>query len=145
MTPEDKNNSSPEGSHTEMNSRRRRQPSSADKVRAGHRRRDEALAQITTAPVVEISNLADCNRRWPFMSNCDRRSMTPPQSLANEDREMASVEAELADEFRDVDPQTIHALVAEGYAALTPAKVTSFLPILVIRSVQTRLRLDTVA
>jgi hypothetical protein len=70
--------------------------------------------------------------------------MTAATNLTNADRQMASVEAELADEFRDVHTDTIHALVTQGYAGFTPAKVTSYLPILVIRQVQTRLRLDSV-
>jgi hypothetical protein len=68
--------------------------------------------------------------------------MTPVQNMTDQELAMTSVEAELAAEYSDVDPRTIHDLVAEGYAALTPAKVTSFLPILVIRGVQARLRLD---
>jgi len=75
---------------------------------------------------------------------CHPRDMTQEQHLTHEFPEMASTEADLAYEFRDVDPQTIHTLVAEAYTSLTPAKVTSFLPILVRRIVQTRLRLDSV-
>jgi len=100
------------------------------------------LTRNWTGQTADTSSPADGEHRWTFISAWHPRLMTQPQNLTSEDREMASVEAELADEFRDVDPHTIHTLVAEGYASLTPAKVTSFLPILVIRRVQTRLRLD---
>ena len=91
-----------------------------------------------------MSYLDEAERRVRFMSACHLRLMTPVQNLTEQELQMTSVEAELAKEYRDVDPRTIHDLVAEGYAALTPAKVTSFLPILVIRGVQSRLRLDSV-
>ena len=61
------------------------------------------------------------------------------------DREMASTESELRHDYPEVADEVIHTLVRQAYSDLTPAKVHSFLPILVVRDVQARLRAEVVA
>ena len=56
------------------------------------------------------------------------------------DREMVSTESDLAYDFPEVAPDVIHSLVRRSYAAMTPAKVHSFLPLLVARDVRAQLR-----
>ncbi len=55
------------------------------------------------------------------------------------DREMASTESELMHDHPKVADGVIHTLVRQAYSDLTPARVHSFLPILVARAVQARL------
>jgi hypothetical protein len=65
---------------------------------------------------------------------------TQPDDLL---RAMASVEATLGREFPSVAPDTIHGYVARSFDAMTPAKVTTFLPILVAREARTHLQTHT--
>ena len=53
---------------------------------------------------------------------------------------MASTESLLERDYPSVAPDTIHVLVQQAYTAMTPAKIHNFLPILVVRDVQARLR-----
>ena len=72
--------------------------------------------------------------------------MTPGQVPVDDgDREMASTESELRHDHPGVAGEVIHTLVRQAYSELTPAKVHSFLPILVVRDVQARLRAQAVA
>jgi hypothetical protein len=50
--------------------------------------------------------------------------------------EMAPTEFELSDSYPDVAPEVIHHLVEQAYSRMTPAKVHSYLPILVGREVR---------
>jgi hypothetical protein len=76
----------------------------------------------------------------------DALGMTDVQVRGDDgDREMASTESELAHAYPDVTPDVIHALVQRAYTRLTPAKVHSYLPILVGRDVRARLRARDVA
>jgi hypothetical protein len=52
------------------------------------------------------------------------------------DPDMASTEVELSDSFPDVALEVIHTLVQQAYSRMTPAKVHSYLPILVGREVR---------
>jgi hypothetical protein len=61
------------------------------------------------------------------------------------DREMESTESDLRHDHPDIADELIHTLVRQAYSDLTPAKVHSFLPILVARDVQARLRARAVA
>jgi hypothetical protein len=58
-------------------------------------------------------------------------------------RQMVSIEGELAREFPEVDAGHIHGVVAQAYANLLPSKVTTYLPILVMRDVKPRLRAES--
>jgi hypothetical protein len=54
-------------------------------------------------------------------------------------REMAATEFGLSRDYPKVAPDVIHALVQQAYFGLTPAKVHSYLPVLVSREVRARL------
>ncbi len=66
--------------------------------------------------------------------------------IASQDRiidggnEMAATELQLAQQNPAVSAEVIHSLVQKSYRRLTPAKVHSYLPILVSREVKTTLR-----
>jgi hypothetical protein len=64
--------------------------------------------------------------------------MVSPKSRVNDEaeREMASTEFQLSDRYPDVAIEEIHTLVQQAYSRLTPAKVHSYLPILVGREVR---------
>lgn len=53
---------------------------------------------------------------------------------------LASAESELLARFPEVPGGVIHGLVVDSYRHLTPAKVHTYLPILIARSVRTQLR-----
>ena len=55
-------------------------------------------------------------------------------------REMSATELQLAHENPAVPAEVIHTLVQKSYRRLTPAKVHSYLPILVTRDVKATLR-----
>jgi hypothetical protein len=55
-------------------------------------------------------------------------------------REMAGTELELVEQNPAVPAEVIHTLVQRSYRRLTPAKVHSYLPILVTRDVKATLR-----
>lgn len=55
-------------------------------------------------------------------------------------REMAGTERELVEQNPAVPAEVIHTLVQKSYRRLTPAKVHSYLPILVTRDVKATLR-----
>ena len=55
-------------------------------------------------------------------------------------REMASTESDLRYHNPDIAAAKIHTLVQRAYARLMPAKVHNYLPILIAREVQARLR-----
>ena len=63
------------------------------------------------------------------------RSRTADSALA-----LASMESALADRFPSVPGDVLHRLVQESYSELIPARVQNFLPILVMRAVQTKLK-----
>ena len=52
---------------------------------------------------------------------------------------LVSTESALAERFPEVPGEVIHRLVQDSYRSLTPARVQSFLPILITRTVQTTL------
>lgn len=54
-------------------------------------------------------------------------------------RTIVSTESELTRRYPHVGSDVIHTLVEESYTRLLPAKVTSYLPILVARDVRDRL------
>ena len=56
-----------------------------------------------------------------------------------DEREMESTEVGLSSSHPDVDRDHIRALVQTAYDRLTPAKVHTYLPVLVAREVQDRL------
>jgi hypothetical protein len=60
-------------------------------------------------------------------------------------REMAATEFGLSHDYPKVAPDVIHALVQHAYLGLTPAKVHSYLPVLVSRDVRARLGAPTAA
>ena len=66
-------------------------------------------------------------------------SPTPLTDVGDE-REMATTEIDLGLSNPGVAPDVIHTLVQRAYARLTPAKVHTYLPILVVREVQAGLR-----
>ncbi len=66
--------------------------------------------------------------------------MVTSQDRTDDGREKSSTESELAVQFPGVSLDVIHCLVQESYDRLTPAKVHSYLPILISREVQTELR-----
>jgi hypothetical protein len=68
--------------------------------------------------------------------------MTSMQLRVDEEdeREMATTEVELSSGNPDVDRDLIHTLVQTAYDRLTPAKVHTYLPILIVREVQAGLR-----
>ncbi len=49
---------------------------------------------------------------------------------------MATTESDLSDRYPDVALEEIHTLVQQAYSRMTPAKVHSYLPILVGREVR---------
>ena len=57
-----------------------------------------------------------------------------------DEREMESTEVELSSSNPDVDRELIQTLVQTAYDRLTPAKVHTYLPILIVREVQDGLR-----
>jgi hypothetical protein len=63
-----------------------------------------------------------------------------PQTAVGDEREMATTELDLGRSNPGVAPDVIHTLVRRAYARLTPAKVHTYLPILVVREVQADLR-----
>jgi hypothetical protein len=67
---------------------------------------------------------------------------TPPDDLV---RAIASVEDALTQEFPGVAAATIHDYGSRSFDAMTPAKVTTFLPILVARDARTHPQADTAA
>jgi len=74
------------------------------------------------------------------MLACQADEVTTPSAPTEDlNRTIASSETELASRYPDVGSDVIHALVQESYTRLTPAKVHSFLPILVAREVRHRL------
>jgi hypothetical protein len=77
-----------------------------------------------------------------FMSVCEPAFMALPMLQVDEEdeREMESTEVELSSSNPDVDRDQIRALVQTAYDRLTPAKVHTYLPVLVAREVQDRLR-----
>ena len=66
--------------------------------------------------------------------------MISSEDRIDEGREMASTELQLSEHNPAVSPEVIHTLVQKSYRRLTPAKVHSYLPILVSREVQSTLR-----
>lgn len=52
---------------------------------------------------------------------------------------LVSTESALSNRFPEVPSDVVHRLVQESYLSLTPARVQSFLPILITRTVQTAL------
>jgi hypothetical protein len=66
-------------------------------------------------------------------------SSTPHADVGDE-REMSATELDLGRSNPGVAPDVIHTLVQRAYARLTPAKVHTYLPILVVREVQAGLR-----
>lgn len=66
--------------------------------------------------------------------------MVSSEDRVDDGREMASTELELSEHNPAVPPEEIHTLVQKSYRRLTPAKVHSYLPILVSREVQATLR-----
>jgi hypothetical protein len=76
------------------------------------------------------------------MSVCEADFMALPMLQVDEEdtREMESIEVELTSSNPDVDRELIHTLVQTAYNRLTPAKVHTYLPILIVREVQAGLR-----
>jgi hypothetical protein len=71
---------------------------------------------------------------------------SPELMYADEDaRHLAAAESDLLHDFPDVAPDVIHGLVQRAYAALTPARVRDYLPLLVAREVRVRLRTSAMA
>ena len=82
----------------------------------------------------------------PFILTWKRELMTVSKAHLDEaDREMAATEIGLGHDYPRVAPDVIHALVQQAYRELTPAKVHSYLPVLVSRDVRARLRATTAA
>ena len=75
------------------------------------------------------------------MSVCNRAYMEQPQPAIDgrDAKEMASTESALRQRNPRVSPELIHGLVQHVYANLMPAKVHTYLPILISRQVQSRL------
>jgi hypothetical protein len=65
--------------------------------------------------------------------------------IIDDGREMAATELQLAQQNPAVSAEVIHTLVQKSYRRLTPAKVHSYLPILVTREVMATLRRRRVA
>jgi hypothetical protein len=65
--------------------------------------------------------------------------------MIDDGREMASTELQLAQQNPAVSAEVIHTLVQKSYRRLTPAKIHSYLPILVSREVKATLRRRRVA
>jgi hypothetical protein len=76
------------------------------------------------------------------MLMCERGLVALPMLQVDEEdvREMESTEVELRSSNPDVDRDEIRALVQTAYDKMTPAKVHTYLPILVAREVQDGLR-----
>ena len=76
------------------------------------------------------------------MFGCDPESMTSKQLRVDEkdEREMASAEVELSSDNSGVNRDLIHGMVQTAYDRLTPAKVHTYLPILIVREVRAGLR-----
>jgi hypothetical protein len=74
----------------------------------------------------------------PFMFACDPDFMTSTKLRVDDEaeRDMASTVLELSDRYPDVATETIHTLAHQAYSRMTPAKVQSYLPILVGREVR---------
>jgi hypothetical protein len=72
--------------------------------------------------------------------------MDSPRSVVDDrdEQEMASTESELRLRNPQVSPEVIHGLVQGAYAGLMPAKVHTYLPILITREVQDGLNARTV-
>jgi hypothetical protein len=66
--------------------------------------------------------------------------MISSEHRIDDGREMAATELRLSQRNPAVSPEVIHTLVQKSYRRLTPAKVHSYLPILVSREVQATLR-----
>ena len=66
--------------------------------------------------------------------------VTSKGRIDDDGREMASTESDLARHNPTVAAEVIHRLVQESYSRLTPAKVYTYLPILITRDVQAELR-----
>ena len=80
------------------------------------------------------------------MSMCHAEDMISSHvRLDDEGREMASTETELASRNPGVAVDVIHSLVLESYRRLTPARIHSYLPILITREVQAELRVRQAA
>ena len=71
--------------------------------------------------------------------------MSSPPFGVDEPDVVASTEVRLTENNPDVAPDVIHTLVEQAYARLTPAKVSTFLPILIVREVQADLRIRKTA
>jgi hypothetical protein len=79
--------------------------------------------------------------RFLFMSLCHARVMALVEERSQEEaNELASTESELADLHPEVAVDVIHDLVQDSYISLTPARIHSYLPILVARDVEAELR-----
>jgi hypothetical protein len=72
---------------------------------------------------------------------CDARGMDLEQDRRDTDRRgLTSAESQLASQFPGVSDEVIHRLVHESYHRLVPARVHTYLPILVSREVKAQLR-----
>jgi hypothetical protein len=67
-------------------------------------------------------------------------ALTMLQVDEEDERKMESTEVKLRSSNPDVDRDRIRTLVQTAYDGLTPAKVHTYLPILIVREVQAGLR-----
>lgn len=77
-----------------------------------------------------------------FISACDARGMAIEEPRVEDmgRSEIATSESELRRLEPGVEGEVIHSLVQGVYDELSPAKVTSYLPILIVREVREILR-----
>ena len=66
--------------------------------------------------------------------------MSSPQTDVHDVDVIASAEVRLSESNPDIASEVIHTLVQQAYARMTPAKVHTYLPVLIVREVQGNLR-----
>jgi len=101
--------------------------------------------RMTTAPEFTASGSPSTR----FSASEPLSSPVPPAPTApggtaatskHDERTVASVLATLHQQFPLADPETVQALVAAGFAEFEAARVTTFVPVLVLRACQEQLR-----
>ena len=98
--------------------------------------------RMTTAP--EFTASGSPSTRFSASEPLSRPVPPAPGGTAatskHDERTVASVLATLHQQFPLADPETVQALVAAGFAEFEAARVTTFVPVLVLRACQERLR-----